>query len=174
MQIAAIQEHLKKLKEEEEKRKQEEEERIKAEEEAERQREEKVSAHGHFSEARCSGGLSQDRLLQSWVYTACTWHCRAGYSRVGEKWGLHLCVGVRGLHIASSHLASGSCLFLLRRTDLIVRNLGCQTYVPGGEKTTTVATDVKSVQAMNRVGAKPLSGTGRRCSRNKLHYLYFD
>ncbi|XP_029851651.3 eukaryotic translation initiation factor 5B [Ixodes scapularis] len=41
-QIAAIQEHLKKLKEEEEKRKQEEEERIKAEEEAERQREEKL------------------------------------------------------------------------------------------------------------------------------------
>ncbi|CAN8006854.1 unnamed protein product, partial [Ixodes hexagonus] len=41
-QIAAIQEHLKKLKEEEEKRKQEEEERIKAEEEAERLREEKL------------------------------------------------------------------------------------------------------------------------------------
>ncbi|KAK8779434.1 hypothetical protein V5799_019222 [Amblyomma americanum] len=41
-QIAAIQEHLRKLKEEEEKRKQEEEERIKAEEEAERLREEKL------------------------------------------------------------------------------------------------------------------------------------
>lgn len=41
-QIAAIQEHLRKLKEEEERRKQEEEEKIKAEEEAERLREEKL------------------------------------------------------------------------------------------------------------------------------------
>ncbi|XP_077559346.1 eukaryotic translation initiation factor 5B isoform X2 [Haemaphysalis longicornis] len=41
-QIAAIQEHLRKIKEEEEKRKKEEEERIKAEEEAERLREEKL------------------------------------------------------------------------------------------------------------------------------------
>ncbi|KAH7954936.1 hypothetical protein HPB49_023029 [Dermacentor silvarum] len=40
--IAAIQEHLRKLKEEEERRKQEEEEKIKAEEEAERLREEKL------------------------------------------------------------------------------------------------------------------------------------
>nr|XP_037276232.1 eukaryotic translation initiation factor 5B-like [Rhipicephalus microplus] len=41
-QIAAIQEHLRKLKEEEERRKKEEEEKIKAEEEAERLREEKL------------------------------------------------------------------------------------------------------------------------------------